>query len=101
LKSNIQQVLNESYNLDLAEVKTIRGVKAVIKKKGLSRAEGKKLLRLVKDDISLNRRIERLVMMQNLFKYWHVAHLPFAFVMLIIMIIHVVVTIVFGYHWIF
>ena len=101
MKSGIQKVLSESYNLDLEEVQTIAGVKAVIKKKGLSRAEGKKLLRLVKNDISLNRRIDRLVMMQNLFKYWHVAHLPFAFVMLIIMIIHVVVTIVFGYHWIF
>jgi hypothetical protein len=39
--------------------------------------------------------------MQNLFRYWHVAHLPFAFVMLIIMIIHVGVTLTFGYHWIF
>ncbi|MBK7174902.1 MAG: hypothetical protein IPH84_17120 [Bacteroidales bacterium] len=27
--------------------------------------------------------------MQNLFKYWHVAHLPFALVMLVIMVIHV------------
>ena len=35
------------------------------------------ILALVKDDIKLNRRIERLDTMQNLFKYWHVA--PFAF----------------------
>jgi hypothetical protein len=39
--------------------------------------------------------------MKNIFKYWHVAHLPFAIVMLTIMVIHVVVTIVFGYKWIF
>lgn len=45
--------------------------------------------------------INYLKRMQNLFKYWHVAHLPFAFVMLFIMIIHVVVTVVFGYRWIF
>jgi hypothetical protein len=30
-----------------------------------------------------------------------VAHLPFALVMLVIMIVHVIVTIVFGYRWIF
>jgi len=39
--------------------------------------------------------------MQQLFKYWHVAHLPFAIIMLIILIIHVGVTLTFGYKWIF
>jgi hypothetical protein len=39
--------------------------------------------------------------MQNLFKYWHVAHLPFALIMLVIMIIHVAVTVTFGFRWIF
>ena len=56
---------------------------------------------LIRNELTLNRRIERLQLMQNLFKYWHVAHLPFALVMLIIMVIHVAVTIVFGYKWIF
>jgi hypothetical protein len=55
----------------------------------------------VRNEISLNRKIDRLLFMQNLFKYWHVAHLPFAIIMLIVMIIHVAVTIVFGYRWIF
>ena len=44
----------------------------------------------MKDEIKLNRRIEGLDTMQNLFKYWHVVHLPFALIMLIIMLIHVV-----------
>jgi hypothetical protein len=56
---------------------------------------------LVKDEITVNRRIERLDTMQSLFKYWHVLHLPFALVMLIIMVIHVAVTLVLGYRWIF
>jgi hypothetical protein len=50
---------------------------------------------------SLNRQIERLETMQKMFRYWHVIHLPFAMVMLIIMVIHVGVTILFGYRWIF
>ncbi len=58
-------------------------------------------LNLAKDEIALKRQIDRLVTMQNLFKYWHVAHLPFALVMLVIMVIHVAVTIIFGYRWIF
>lgn len=55
----------------------------------------------VKDQASLERRIKRLNTMQEMFKYWHVAHLPFALVMLVIMIIHVVVTVTFGFKWIF
>jgi hypothetical protein len=131
MKSNIGSILTVSYHLDeesynlivestrnkvelyqtnilygyirkyIDDRRTIRRVKAVIKKNRLSRTERKNVLHLVNHDISLNRRIERLVTMQNLFKYWHVAHLPFAFVMLIIMVIHVAVTIVFGYRWIF
>jgi hypothetical protein len=81
--------------------KTVHDVKKVLRRNNITRLQQKQVLDLVKSDISLSRRIERLVIMQNLFKYWHVAHLPFALVMLIIMIVHVAVTIVFGYRWIF
>jgi hypothetical protein len=81
--------------------KAIHAVRNVLKRHKLPKAEYRKILGLIKDDITLNRRIERLDTMQNLFKYWHVAHFPFALVMLIIMIIHIAVTIVFGYRWIF
>jgi hypothetical protein len=80
---------------------SLKSVRKVLKKNSLPKTEYKKLIDLVKDDINLNRKIERLDLMQNLFKYWHVAHLPFALVMLIVMVIHVAVTIVFGYRWIF
>ena len=81
--------------------RTIMNVKKVLMQNGISRLQRKKIVKLVKSEISLNRRIDRLQTMQNLFKYWHVAHLPFAIVMLIIMLIHVGVTITFGYRWIF
>jgi hypothetical protein len=81
--------------------KSIKLIKDVLKRNKLPKAEQKKILKLVVEDIKLNRKIERLDTMQSLFKYWHVAHLPFALVMLIIMTVHVAVTIVFGYRWIF
>ena len=81
--------------------KTLQQVKNVLKNNNITKLQQIKVLDLVKRDISLNKKIERLVTMQNLFKYWHVAHLPFALVMLIIMLIHVGVTIAFGYRWIF
>jgi hypothetical protein len=81
--------------------RSVMEVRRVLKNSNLQKSDYKKILSLVKSDITLNRRIERLDLMQNLFKYWHVAHLPFAMVMLIIMVIHVVVTVLFGYRWIF
>lgn len=38
---------------------------------------------------------------QRLFGYWHVLHLPLAFVMLVAFLVHVGVAIAFGYTWIF
>lgn len=69
--------------------------------KGIDREHRKELLKLIRNELTVRRKIENLVVMQDLFRYWHVAHLPFALVMLVIMIIHVAVTIVFGYRWIF
>ena len=81
--------------------KALKNVNSLLEKNNLSTSQRREVLSLVKNEISLNRRIERLQLMQNLFKYWHVAHLPFALVMLVIMLIHVAVTLVFGYRWIF
>ncbi len=89
------------FNKKAENRKTLATVKAIMDKNNLPKAQRLQVINLVKNEWSLNRRIERLVLMQNLFKYWHVAHLPFALVMLVIMIIHVAVTIVFGYRWIF
>jgi hypothetical protein len=131
MKTDVTQIIRNTYNLDeethkiLAEsikrkvelydkstfvrytrnyfndVKSIRKVKSALKYIDLPKSEKKMILSLIKDDLKLNEKIERLDTMQNLFKYWHVVHSPFALVMLIIMAIHVAVTIVFGYRWIF
>jgi hypothetical protein len=103
MKPELQQgnILSRTVRKYFSDRVALRKVKQTLKKNKLSKPERQQILTLVKDEISLNRRIERLVTMQNLFKYWHVAHLPFALVMLVIMIIHVAVTLTFGYRWIF
>jgi len=131
MRSNIGSALSDSYELDkesynyiidstkkdlgdyqenlfrkyigkyLGDRKKISRIKAIVKKNKLSQADRKRVVVMVKNEIRLNMRIDRLLTMQNLFRYWHVAHLPFAIVMLIIMVIHVAVTIVLGYRWIF
>jgi hypothetical protein len=81
--------------------KTIQRVKAVLRQNRFSGQDIKYIVQLVHNEISLNNRIERLQVMQKLFRYWHIIHLPFALIMLIIMIIHVAVTVTFGFRWIF
>ncbi|MBS4035968.1 MAG: hypothetical protein KGZ85_16005 [Ignavibacterium sp.] len=72
-----------------------------LKESGVSAYRIKEILRTVKTEIVLTRRIGLLKTMQKLFRYWHIAHLPFAIAMFVIMIIHVAVTVIFGYKWIF
>lgn len=68
---------------------------------GFSKIRKKEITNKAQAEIILSRRLGMLRTMQNLFKYWHIAHLPFAIAMFVIMIIHVIVTIAFGYKWIF
>lgn len=72
-----------------------------LKATGVEGKDLKILLKIIKTKLVLQRRIVLLSSMKELFRYWHVAHLPFAIIMLIIMLIHVGVSITFGYTWIF
>ena len=77
----------------------------VFKKKmkflGLSKSEQEELINAAKNEIVIARRIAFLRTSQKLFHWWHIFHLPFAISMFVIMIVHVIVTIAFGYKWIF
>ncbi len=88
----------KTYSKDKA---SIRKAKTIIKKTKLPKKEYKQIVKLLKNEISLNRKIDRLNTMKNWLKYWHVIHLPFALIMFIILFIHVIITILFGYKWIF
>ena len=96
--------LEHSKGLSLNPLKSFKvtgRLKKLLKGINLTRKQRNQIIKLVKNEINLNRRIERLTLMQNLFKYWHVAHLPFAIIMLVILLVHVGVTLAFGYKWIF
>lgn len=76
-------------------------VRSILRQANMTGRERKAVIALVNNEMSLNAKINRLQTMQTLFKYWHVAHLPFALIMLVIMVIHVAITLAFGYRWIF
>ena len=101
LDSKVLDIIVESTRESRKDRSGVRRIRRTLKEKKLPRTQRLQILKLVKNEISLNSRIDRLQTMQSLFKHWHVAHLPFALIMLVIMVIHVAVSIVFGYTWIF
>jgi len=88
-------------SLYLEERRTVQAIRSSLKTRNVAMEERSSIIRMVKEEFALSHRIGRLQTMQQLFKYWHVAHLPFALIMLIVLIIHVAVTLAFGYRWIF
>jgi len=117
MKTDLAQVLTEKFNLKSNTIEivsnlirkentsgnknTLGNLRKVLNRKDLPKKDRKTILHMVKHEISLSKKIARLEKMKQLFKYWHVAHMPFALIMLVIVIIHVGVTLTFGYKWIF
>ncbi len=67
----------------------------------LPAGERRRLLALARRRALLARRRLLLERLERIFHYWHVIHKPFAVVMLAIMVVHVGVTVLLGYRWIF
>ncbi len=116
MKTNITEVLEEKYSLNQQTIQlflnftsiektekrpSVSTLKKLLRENNVSKEERHSILKKVKEERSLSRKIGRLEMMKTWFKYWHVAHMPFALIMLVIVIIHVVVAFTFGYKWIF
>ncbi len=59
------------------------------------------MMRLARQKILLVRRRAFLDYIHRIFHYWHVIHKPFAYVMVIIMFVHISIALTFGYRWIF
>jgi hypothetical protein len=80
---------------------TLSELKKEMHKINIPKLKIKEVLKLARSKMILARKIRMLKTMQRLFRYWHIVHLPFAITMFVIMLIHVAVTIIFGYRWIF
>jgi len=103
MKNELGVELKTKHDIDISELKDGKSseIESQLRAKNLSGKDYRKVKQLINSQKKLIKRIERLDMMQSIFRYWHVAHLPFAIIMLIVMVIHVVVVLTFGYKWIF
>ncbi len=79
----------------------LRKIKKDLEIAGLPKIVRIEIIKSAKIEIVLTRRIGLLRTFHKLFRYWHIAHLPFAITMFVIMLVHVAVTLTFGYKWIF
>jgi hypothetical protein len=114
-QTDITSFLVDTYSLD--EAATVQFLNFIDKNKGkkvtkanlrkslenhgVPKSEQRKIFNTVRKERVLTRKIARLEQMKKLFRYWHVAHMPFAIIMLVIVVVHVVVAFTFGYRWIF
>lgn len=117
MKIDLATVFNDKFNLDKSIIDmvisltsdkedkqnkfTVSGLRKTLISNNVPKKECAMILKMVKKEKSLSGRIARLQTMQKLLKYWHAIHLPFALIMLVIVIIHIAVTVSFGYKWIF
>ncbi len=114
MKTDLVNVLSDDFKLNEDKVEllmdninenntntSIRKIRKILRNFGLPKDRRKSILKMVKKDKNLTRKIARLDKMKIIFKFWHIIHLPFALIMLVIVSIHIAVTIAFGYKWIF
>ena len=79
-----------------------QGIKNEIQKSStISKSEIHQFKHSLKHIVKMDRQIAFWKAAQSLFHYWHVIHKPFAYTMVVIMIIHVVVVVTMGYTWVF
>ena len=84
-----------------ANKKLLGEIKHELVRQNVPKHSAHEIIKICKSKLVLSRRIGLLRSVQKVFRYWHVIHLPFALIMLIIMLVHIGVTVAFGYRWIF
>lgn len=86
---------------DFAMLPKLAAIKQRLKEIKLPHGEIKKVLRLTKQKAKLRRRTDFLATAHRLLHHWHIFHKPFAIIMIVIMFVHIAVTVIFGFRWIF
>lgn len=102
-KELINNELIEKYGINISQIGNgrISSLRIRLLSQKISKKEVWKVRKLILRERILIRKMKDLAKMQKLFNVWHYIHLPFSSIMLVIMIIHVCVTLFFGYKWIF
>lgn len=74
-------------------------VRTALRRVGVPAGVRRNAERVLRERARLRRRVALLHRTQRLFHYWHVVHKPFAAVMYLFMLVHIVVAMATGYGW--
>lgn len=86
--------------VDLSRWKYQKELHEILHKHSVPSGAIRKISALAQQRNGLKQRILVLEKIRLVFHYWHVIHLPFSLIVLIILIIHVGIAVAFGYTWI-
>ncbi len=100
-KAGLLQLLWYMTKVDLSHMRNTRRLRALLRRRSVPKSYVREITRIANRRIVLRQRVLVLEKIRQVFHYWHVIHLPFSIVMLVILIVHVGVAIAFGYTWIF
>lgn len=87
--------------VDFSKRKYHKELRGILHKHNVSPDAIRKISAVAQRRIALRQRILVLEKIRLVFHYWHVIHLPFSLIVLVVLIIHVGVAVAFGYTWIF
>lgn len=85
----------------LVRRKLLMGIRVQLETSGIRDRELSLIMREIRLEWALSRRVDQMHVMQRLMRSWHVIHRPFALIMMVIVIVHVIVALILGYTWIF
>lgn len=100
-RSSLVGALAFAVQEDFRQRRHLRGVRKFLHGRGVPRELQTPVLALAREQRRLRQQTLLLHPFQRLFRYWHVIHLPLATVMFVVLGIHVVVAVLFGYTWVF
>jgi hypothetical protein len=86
---------------DLTLIPKLNEIRRRLREISLPPPDIKRVVRLAKQKAKLRRKTTFLNTAHKLLHYWHVFHKPFAIIMIVIMFVHIIITWLFGFRWIF
>ncbi len=100
-----RSVLNLLFSMILDDLTRKRKLKKIVRETTtefkIPSREIKEIVKLFNKKLLIERKIAFWNKIHQTFHYWHVIHKPFAYVMLLIMFVHIVVAVLMGYSWFF
>jgi hypothetical protein len=94
------QMVADDFGRRRAIARLVRDWKASRRTDASRKVELRRIVRLARREMAISQQVRMLEHTHRIFRYWHVAHKPFAITAFLAVLIHVVVVVLLGQTWI-